>query len=235
MAGNRFLLALPRQVHRTVAPKLQPVSLRPGMLLAPVGAPTEHLYLLDSGLISMLKVMNDGRTVEVGVVGIEGVVGIAAVLGMQEAAFEAVVQLDGVGHRLDIAPLQDAMAGSIAVKELVLRYMHFELNCLAQTAACNILHSLRERCCRWLLVAADCTETTRFAITHEFLALMMGVHRPALSLTLEGLHREGILANRRGSIAIADRAALERAACECYGSIRSGLSRVYAMPLAESE
>ncbi len=224
---NRFVAALPEPVSRSVAPQLEPMTFRRGLVLGRAGAPLDQLYFPDRGMVSLVKAMQDGRTVEVGAVGIEGVVGVASLLGMEETAFETIVQVEGSGWCLKAPILRSAMEHSPALKQLVLRYMYYTVNRLAQTAACNRLHTVRERCCRWLLTAHDSAHASTFTLTHEFLALMMGVNRPWLTLTVRGLQRQGIIAYQRASISIRDRRALEEGSCECYETLRQKCDKVY--------
>lgn len=225
--GNRFVAAWPDAVFRRLAPQLKPITLRHGMVLANGGPTVEHIYFPDRGMISLVKTMRDGRTAEVGIVGTEGMAGVGAVLGMRRATFEAVVQVDGYGQRLETPVLQAEVDRSHALKALTMRYLAYRVTQLAQTAACNRLHTLRQRCCRWLLTADDSVQATTFTLTHEFLALMMGVNRPSVSLVAAGLQRRGMIRYQRAAITIVDRPALERAACECYVSLKLEADRVY--------
>ncbi len=225
-ARNRLLAALPPHIGQRIRPLLRPVAFRRGDVLEHVGAPTEHLYFPDRGLISLLKVLNDGQISEVGVVGTEGMVGLSALLGIPETPFETVVQLDGEGHRLSIAALQAEMADP-QLKQLVLRYANYRINRYAQLIACNRLHNLRQRCCRWLLTAADNAKAPTICVTHEFLALMVGTYRPALSATLATLQRDGLIKTQRSSIVIENRAGLVEACCECYETLQEELERIY--------
>jgi CRP-like cAMP-binding protein len=226
-AGNRFLMALPAEVSHRLARQLEPLALPRGTVLAHSGALAGNLYFPDRGLVSLVKIMGDGRTAEVGFVGIEGIVGVAALLGMEQAAFETIVQLEGAGRSIETSALRAEMEQSPVLKELVLRNMYYSVNQIAQTAACNRLHTLRQRCCRWLLIAHDNAQVAAFTLTHEFLALMMGVNRPTLSLTVAGLQRHGMIKYQRASLTILDRPGLEKGACECYGALREACDTIY--------
>jgi CRP-like cAMP-binding protein len=225
--GNRFLRALPSHLFERLAEKFEAVPLEHGAVLTHAGALAHHHYFPDRGLISLVKIMEDGRMAEVGFVGIEGFVGASALLGLERASFETVVQLDGRGRRIKSAILRAEMDRSPVLKELLLRYLHYAINQLGQTAACNRLHSLRQRCCRWLLTANDNAGEPTFTLTHEFLALMMGVSRPSLSLTVAALQDRGIIRYQRASLTIRDRSALESGSCECYGALLNALERVF--------
>lgn len=224
-ARNRFLAALPH-IGQRIRPLLKTVAFRRGDVLEHVGAPTEYLYFPDRGLISLMKVLRDGQISEVGVVGTEGMVGLSALMGISESPFETIVQLDGEGRRLSVAALQAEMADPL-LRQLVLRYTNYRVNRFAQLIACNRLHNLRQRCCRWLLTAADSAQVATICMTHEFLALMVGTYRPALSSVLATLQRDGLIKMRRSSIAIENRAGLEEACCECYATLQEELERLY--------
>ncbi|HKU69909.1 MAG TPA: Crp/Fnr family transcriptional regulator [Burkholderiales bacterium] len=226
-SDNRFLRALARGLLHRLSECAEDVQLVRGTILTPPGGLAHHLYFPDRGLISLVKIMDDGRTAEVGFVGTEGFSGVSALLGMERSAFESIVQLDGSGRRIKTAIVRDEMERSAVLKELVLRYMYYAVNQLAQTAACNRLHSLRQRCCRWLLTAHDNAREPTFTLTHEFLALMMGVSRPSLTLTVAGLQRHGLIRYRRASLTVLDRAALESGSCECYETLRKECERVF--------
>ena len=187
--------------------------------------PLEYCYFPDRGLISLVKAMRDGRTVEVGAVGIDGMSGIDGLLGMEPSTFEAIVQIEGYARRIKVATLRAELEKSHDLKTLMLHYMSCRINQLAQTAACNRLHTLRQRCCRWLLVAED-NAGSPFALTHEFLALLMGVNRPAVSLAIGALQRRGLIRNRRSLITVVNRRSLEHEACECYESLKRESERI---------
>lgn len=198
-----------------------------GAVLVAAGEAADFVYFPNRGLISLVKPMRDGRTAEVGIVGIEGLSNVSALLGVPRSPFDAIVQVEGQATRIKTADVRREMRETPALAELVTRYMYYKLNQLAQTAACNRLHSLRERCCRWLLVAQDNARDDEFTLTHEFLAMMMGVNRPHLTQTLKVLETQSVVRYRRARVAILDRAALKAECCECYLTLRGELELVY--------
>lgn len=224
--GNRFLAALPPSIADHIASRLKPMMLKRGSVLEHIGDDTKYLYFPTRGLISLVKVMRNGQTAEVSVIGPEGVVGIYALYGMPEAQFEIVVQLDGDCHQLRVADLRSELNTS-GLRRLVLSYTNFVINRFGQSIACNRLHNMRQRCCRWLLTAGDSARSPKINITHEFLAMIMGVHRPALSKILGTMQRQHIIRNQRSAIEILDRTALVRGACECYQTLKDELKKVY--------
>lgn len=213
---NRFLLTLPQPVLQHLWPSLEPVSLAPKQLIYHAEEPVNHLYFVERGLVSLIKVMRDGRSVEIGVVGVEGVTGSGSLFGMNSAYLESVVQIPGSALRISRGVLLAEMAKSKALTEHMQRYAYFSVSAIAQTAACNRLHSLAERCCRWLLIAHDSAFSDEFPITQEFLATMLGVRRTAVSITANSFQKAGLISYKRGLVTIMDRPGLEAAACECY-------------------
>lgn len=209
--------------------QLESIALRSGVTLVEPGGTTDHVYFPEAGLVSLVVVMDDGRMVEVGVVGLEGMVGVSEVLGMFGSPFQAVVQVPGHGKRLSRPVLQRELEQVPVLKDLILRYMHHRVAQIAQTAACNRLHRVPQRCCRWLLTADDSVQTDSFALTHEFLALMMGVNRPTLSRALASLRREGLIDYRYGIMTIKDRRTLKARSCVCYETMRRDAELVYQL------
>lgn len=224
---NRFLRAVPPEILAKLSAQLERVALQRRVILIEPGVSPSDLYFPEYGLVSLVKTMRDGRAAEVGTVGPEGMVGVAVLVGMTQPMIEAQVQVDGSAHRLRTATLVAEVEQSSLMRELVLRYLRYEIDLAAQRAACNRLHTLHQRCCRWLLAAQDSAETLTFTVTHEFLALMMGVNRARLSMILRTLQQAGVISYRYASVTIADRAALEEGSCECYETLRREADRIY--------
>jgi CRP-like cAMP-binding protein len=226
-SANRILLALSPAAFKNIRPELEVVHLVRGEIIYHVDAPINHLYFVDKGLISLVKTMQDGRTVEIGAVGLEGVTGSEALFGIESAMLESIVQIPGTAYRIGSTLMRQEMARNEALRALIQRYVHFAVGHLAQTAACNRLHCLEERCCRWLLIAHDSARSDTFPLTHEFLAMMLGVQRTGVSLAANILQRAGLIRYTRGIVTIADRQALEATACECYAAIHAQLRRLF--------
>lgn len=226
MNQNRFLRALPEPVRRRIASRLETVPLTRGCVLNHIGTPVGHVYFPDRGLLSLMKVTTTGQTIEFQTVGAEGFVGLSAVMGVKRAMFETTVALDGVGRRLKIEELRSDLRVA-EFDALVNRYLHYVLFGLGQHMACGRFHSLQQRCCLWLLRAQDNAVASEISITHEFLALQIGAHRPTLSLALESLQHQGMISIGRASIAVLDRRALESTACECYRHLKAKEEKLY--------
>lgn len=213
---NRILAVLPQAELGRFFSSLEPVSLAQRQVLHGAGAPFEHIYFVEAGVASVLTSMADGSMIEVGMIGREGVVGAAALLGGEVSAQHVIVQAPGTALRIKAAECRAAFEQSAAVRAPVLRYIQALLDLSAETAACNRLHSIEQRCARWLLMARDRLDDDVMPMTHEFLATMLGVRRAGVTETVGVLHRSGLIQNHRGSVTILDREGLEAAACECY-------------------
>jgi CRP-like cAMP-binding protein len=228
--ANLVLRALPRTVLHRIRPHLELIDLPRGHVLARIGTPVHHVYFVNRGVVSLVKTMQDGRTAEVGAVGIEGVAPVSALFGFENAVLDAIVQVPGSGFRMSRRSLRSEMAHSRALQDLIQHYVQWTVSQLAQTAACNRLHGLEERCCRWLLVAHDSALADTFMLTHEFLAMVLGVQRVGVTLTAGILRKAGLIDYSRGQVTIVDRVGLEEAACECYRTMRAQLDELFGSP-----
>lgn len=211
---------LPAADFAFLAADLKDVPLERGMVLQESGDPLRHVHFLHSGMISILAALPSGTTVETATVGYEGAVGATAGLGSRLAFGRAVVQLPGIASRIASGRFQAAVAQSGTLRELMLRYNEVMLAQTQQSAACNILHGVETRLCRWLLHTHDRLDGDIVPLTQEFLAEMLGVRRTTVTIVARLLQNAGMIRYRRGHIHILDRGALEEASCECYGILR---------------
>lgn len=209
-------------------PMLHPVDLQRGRVLYRPGEVIRQVYFVNRGVVSLVQAMRDGRAVEVGTIAIEGVTTPEVLFGIDAALFQSVVQVPGTAFAIDRNSLQNAMKKSQVLNELLQGYVHVAAHQIGQTAACNRLHQLDERCCRWLLVAHDGARSDNFLLTHEFLAMMLGVQRAGVTVTAGMLQRQGLIRYSRGRITIIDRAGLEASSCECYEVIRDQFERLFS-------
>lgn len=223
---NRLLTALSLDELSELLETLQPVRLRKKQILYEVGAPLEHIYFIEEGVASVLTMMEDGASSEVGMVGPEGLVGVSALLGGKISAQHIVVQFPGMAHHIAATRCIDAFERNPGVRKVVLRFIEDLLNLSSQTAACNRLHLVEQRTARWLLMAADRIGSNVLPLTQEFLAAMLGVRRSGVSEAAGELQRSGLIRYRRGEITIVDRTGLEKTACECYGLDRQRVERL---------
>ena len=224
--ANRLLAPLAVDSRARLAPHLEAIKLERGQVIHAAGAHIEHIFFIEQGLVSLVKPMSDGSVVEVGTIGVEGMVGLSALIGIDRALVDVVVQAPGTALRVRPDVLAEEMAVNPRFRDLLLRYGHALMLQFIQTAACNSLHSIEQRCCRWLLIAHDSARTSSFPLTHEFLAMLLGVQRAGVSVAASALQRAGIIEYRYGRVAIVDRHRLEARACECYEAIRAALDRL---------
>jgi CRP-like cAMP-binding protein len=224
--GNRLLAALSPDDFSRLAPHLSLVDLSFGSVLYESGGHIENIYFPHDGVISLVAVLEEGGVVEMAVFGCEGVVGFASSLVTRESFGRYVVQMAGSASRIGIKQLQEAVDASPSLRDLLFRYVQALLSQTFQTVACNAAHSVEARCCQWILKTHDRVSRRELSLTHEFLAEMLGVQRPTVSVTLRALQDAGLISQRRGAIAVTDRPGLERNTCECYGVIRRNFERL---------
>ncbi|HYB56525.1 MAG TPA: Crp/Fnr family transcriptional regulator [Alphaproteobacteria bacterium] len=225
---NRMLRSLPPVTLERILPALEIFDTVQWQVLYHTDRPIEHVYFVNRGLVSFIKIMRDGRTVGIGARGIEGVINSNALItGMDKAIVEYIVQIPGTAYRIKTNILRDEMARDDALREVMLKFARFGIGQLVQDAACNRLHSIKERCCRWLLTAHDSALCDTFPLTHEFLAMMLGVQRAGVSIAASSLQKAELIQNTRGRVTIRNRSGLENAACECYGVSRAQLETLF--------
>jgi CRP-like cAMP-binding protein len=223
---NGLLAALPSEDLARLRPSLQPVELPFDQTLYPADGIVEAVLFPESGMVSLLATLEDGEQVEVGIAGREGLIGLPLVFGDDRSLVEARVQMEGTALRMDAAALRDGMEGSAALRGLLHRYaLAFQAQ-VTMTAACNARHAIEQRLARWLLIAHDRAGADEFAMTHEFMAMMLGVRRPGVSLAAGALQRAGLIRYARGRMEITDRPGLEAASCECYHTARREFARL---------
>jgi CRP-like cAMP-binding protein len=212
---NRLLGALGGDELNEILPLLESVPLVDGMPIYEPHEPISHVYFPISGIISMVSEMREG-TVEVGTVGREGMTGLPLVLRATTMPSRAFVQVPGHAYRMSGTDLFTVLRQSTRVERLVYRYVLALFDQTAQHAACNRLHALEERCARWLLMTHDRVDGDVLLLKQQFLAEMLGVHRPAVTLAAGALQKAGVIRYTRGKVTVLDRKALEEASCECY-------------------
>lgn len=217
---NRLLRALPAAEFERIFPQLTAVSLDDGDVVFEARARIKHVYFPRAAVFSIISIMKDGATAEVGTVGDEGVAGLPAFLGVDSAPTRSLVQIGGDAGRIGVRAFRIAVAENQGLHALLLRYTQSFMNQVAQSAACNRLHSLVERCARWLLMTDDRVDSgDGFFLTQEHLSYMLGVRREAVSTAARTLQSAGVIRYRRGHMMITDRLQLERASCECYAVV----------------
>ena len=224
---NLFLASLPEDDLAALLPHFEKVRLTLRQILHPMRSPIEHCYFSDGGMTSLLVDLDDGASIEAGVVGKEGFAGSAALMGFEEASpFTSMIQMPGIGVRIVSGILRDEMLRRPALLQQVLRFTQVLTAQISHTAACNAHHELPERLARWLLMAHDRAESDTLPLTQEFLSIMLAVRRPGVTVAARSLQAIGAIEYQRGRIVVLDRALLEEASCECYGIVREHYRRV---------
>ena len=218
--SNLILLALSEGDYSALRPHLEHVVLPNHRVLHEVGDSIQFAYFLNRGLISLVIVMKDGKTAEAGIIGKEGFTGTLAAVGVNQSPLQAVVQITGDGFRVEVGALQETLHSAPRFQFLLSRYAAIRGMQVAQTAACNRLHDIGQRLARWLLMTQDRVNSASLALTHDFLATMLGTDRPSVSAAASVLQKKKLIEYMRGSVKIVNRKRLEDSACECYGIIR---------------
>jgi len=214
--GNRIFDALPDSESASMRPALEAVTLDAYDIVYSAGAAIDAVYFPTTAVLSVLTVMRDGGAVEIGTFGCEGLSAAAVVLGGERSPSQVICQVPGDAYRMPVATFVAHLESAPVFRRLVRRYAEALFNFMGQSIACNRLHPVHERCARWLLLTHDRVNGDTFALTQEFLAIMLGVQRPVVNLAARALQNAGYIRYHRGRVEIRDRAGLERAACECY-------------------
>lgn len=228
--ANWFLAALPPKELRELQPDLQLVEFPRGTVLNEPGEQIDYVLFIESGMISLLTAMTDGAAIENATLGRESVLGVLGVLGSHRSSTRIVVQIPATGWRMHAMDFSAATDKSRHLRHLALRSSELLLAQVQQTAACNALHSAERRLCRWILQVRDRIDSDTIQLTQDFLAQMLAVRRPTVTLIAQGLQNAGLISYRRGRIQILDLAGLERQACECVNAIRTKTRRILSEP-----
>jgi CRP-like cAMP-binding protein len=216
--GNRLLAALPRKDRLHLVGGCEEAALNLSEVLVEPGERISHVHFPVSGFISLLAPVDEFTRLEVGLVGDEGMVGTPLVLGVAISPLQALVQGAGRSLRMDAASFRRELAGSAALRLLLDRYLFVRMTQLAQAAGCTRFHLVEARLARWLLMTQDRAHSDSFHITHEFLAVMLGVRRAGVTKAASSLQKRQLIRYSRGNIAVLDRPGLKAASCTCYGS-----------------
>jgi CRP-like cAMP-binding protein len=216
---NRLLASLPRDHFDWLLPHLSTVRLPQGLVLSEAGDEVDQVYFPHFGMLSLLAVLRDGKAIETATVGSEGVVGAMAGLGLYKSLVRVVVQMPVACSKIAATHFRTAATGSDSVRNLCIRYNEVLLSQARVTAACNALHPIEARFCRWLLQSADRAASDTIALTQEFLAEMLGVRRTSVTEVASKVQNAGAITYSRGVIKILDRPALMRMSCECYETL----------------
>lgn len=223
---NLVLRALPLEDYAWLLPDLTRVRLRPRQVLIEPGEPIAHAWFVRHGVASIIAIDDEGDSVEVGSIGFEGFVGLPLLLDDDTLPNLVIASLHGEAWRISASDFRHALDERPALRTMCLRYAASFTTQLAQSVACNRIHTLEERCAHWLLMTHERVHHEPFALTHQFLAAMLGVRRAGVSVVMGSLRDAGIIHNTRGRITVLDRARLEAASCSCHRHVQDTLGRL---------
>ncbi len=184
------------------------------------GAKIKNVFFPLTGMISLVTELGDGTSLESMTIGCEGFAGLPVFHGVSTARTLAMCQIKGEFLRLPAESFTTLMKSAPELARLLHRYSQFSYDTVAQSAACNSMHLIEQRCARWLLITSDAVDSAEFGLTHEFLSQMLAVRRPGVTVAIGALEKAKLISHRYGKIAIIDKDGLEKAACECYGTVK---------------
>jgi CRP-like cAMP-binding protein len=228
LASNRLIAMLADEERERIEADLDVISLAVRQSVAEARKPFSHVYFPLSAVLSLVIELQDGGVVEVGTVGREGMVGIPLVHGVDESPTRVFCQIAGESARMKSAAFAEHMKSAPQFNRLLQRYAQSMMNQVSQTVACNRGHEIEQRLCRWLLMTHDRVGKDEFPLTQEFIADMLGVRRPSVTVVAGMLQKAGLIRYSRGNIAILNRTGLEAAACECYRLVKEAEERLIA-------
>jgi CRP-like cAMP-binding protein len=224
--ANRLLRLLEPQAFQRLAPKLKPTVLHSRQVLYRPNEPIHTVYFPENSVICQMAVMSNGDTLETATVGFEGASWISASIGAPSMPCETVVAIGGDAHALDIEDLDHESQENAPFRDILTQYSHALLIHSMRMTGCTGLHTLEQRCARWVLETLDRVNADRFSITHEFLAMLLGVSRPSVSVVVEEFIRRGMLRVERGRVLVGDRQKLITVTCDCYAVIKQNYAQV---------
>lgn len=223
---NHLLAALPEDEFARVKSKLEPISSKLGEVLYESGDKMDYAYFPTTAIISMLYVMENGSTAEIGVVGNDGLVGNALFMGGNTTTSRAIIQSAGENFRMSAKDIKAEFALGGMFQQMLLRFTQALMTQISQTAVCNRLHSVEQQLCRWLLLSHDRLNSDVLTMTHDLISNMLGVRREGVTLAAQKLAKKKLIKNIRGTIEVIDRQGLEEAACECYEVVNDEYNRL---------
>lgn len=223
---NQLLAMLRSEEYERLRPHLENMVFTLSEVIYESGGQQRYIYFPTTAIISLLYLMENGSSAEIGVVGNEGVVGIALFMGGNTMPNRAVVQSAGAGVKMKKEVLLEEFARGSTFQRLLLRYTQALITQMAQTAVCNRLHTVEQQLCRWLLLSRDRLKTDELVMTQELIANMLGVRREGVALAAQRLQEQRLIIYVRGRIKILDRRGLEAQVCECYRVVKDEYDRL---------
>jgi CRP-like cAMP-binding protein len=224
--ANRLLRALSPDDLDPLRAHLETVPLPQKQTLSSPGTSIDHVYFPQEGMVSLVQPLEDGTTIEVGMIGNEGLVGTPILLGADSSPLEAMVQIPGSALRMPATAFREEVGRRTGLLGVLLRYVQALHVQVSLTAACNGRHTVPERLARWLLTAHDRSPNDQLPLSHEFLSQMLGVRRAGVTVALGTLKTAGLISNTHARVNILDRSGLEAASCDCYSTVRDEYARL---------
>ena len=231
---NRLLAAFPREELEELRPDFERVSLAHGQNIIVPDEPIRDVYFPLNCLLSLVTTMEDGSSVESGSIGREGMSGVPVLLDAGQTPMPTFAQVPGEAIKVRADVFKKVYDESPAVRRLLNRYIHVVIINGSHAAACNRLHKLEERFCKWLLMSCDGVGSDEVDLTHDYLAIMMGVRRAGVTEAAGKAQEAGLISYRRGHIIITDREGLEACACECYRRAKDEYERLFGGAMDET-
>jgi CRP-like cAMP-binding protein len=230
--GNNLLDSLAPEEFSYVLPHLERIPMPVRLRLYEPGKLIDFVYFPDDGMASIVATLEGRASVEIGLAGKEGFIGVPIMLQADSSPHEVFIQVAGSGFRMKASAMRSAIERSSVFRNLLFRYVQYYLLQISQTAACNARHSVEGRLARWLLMAHDRVGGTHDAmpLTHEFLAMMLGVQRPGVSIAAGALQNAGLIRYTRGRVVVVDRDALDDVCCVCHRVLDDAYKRLFPAP-----
>ena len=226
--GNRLIDCLSPALAEELIAASRAVDLPLRTVLGATDQAPSYAYLLTRGAASVVVVMGEGGSSEVGMIGNEGLVGASALLGPAPMIADTFMQIDGKGLRIPMRTLRGMFEESIELRNHILQFVQYQMNMSSQISACNRLHEAEERLARWLLAASDLTQSDSLGLTQDFLAQMLGSQRTTVALVAGVLQRKGLIQYSRGKVRIVNREGLQACACDCHNVTHDALAKLYS-------
>lgn len=223
---NHLLNALPEEQFAAIKNKFEPISFKLGKVLYESGDKMDYAYFPTTTIISMLYIMENGGTTEIGIVGNDGIIGNALFMGGETTTSRAIIQSAGDAFRMKAKDVKEEFAKGGTFQQILLRFTQALMTQISQTAVCNRLHAVEQQLCRWLLLSHDRLHSNELVMTHDLISNMLGVRREGVTLAAQKLAKRKLIKNVRGTITVIDRQGLEVAACECYKVVNTEYNRL---------
>jgi CRP-like cAMP-binding protein len=227
---NQLLGAFEPEVRKRIDPHLETVTFKLGHVVCEAGGLLQHAYFPQGAVLSLLTVLESGDAIETANIGREGAFGLFAAMYSRVSFNQCIVQLEGPMVRCKIEVLQTEFNQSAHIRDLFVSFSETLLSQVQQTVACNAMHTVEERICRWLLMMHDRAEGDNLVYTHQFLAEIMGSNRKTITLAAQSLQTAGLINYRRGLMQVLDRPGMEKTTCECYAIVKKRFDAFLSPP-----